>query len=161
MTEKHLDININGEIVKVSTDQLKLAYFLGDEEDGVGDDELLTDSQRLAATASMVAAGNYVLEDNQVSRVPAQQGSQFPPQQASLVPPLQVSRVPSQPNIQVPSQCDGTRDLSFSTHRLIAESRSLVPVPIHGSANRFSLHKIHRTAQVRLTLNNNICPCRS
>uniref|UniRef100_A0ABD2XU27 Integrase catalytic domain-containing protein n=1 Tax=Trichogramma kaykai TaxID=54128 RepID=A0ABD2XU27_9HYME len=40
---KHFDININGEIVKVSTDQLKPAYFLGD-------DELLTDSQCRAAT---------------------------------------------------------------------------------------------------------------
>ncbi|KAL7292728.1 hypothetical protein TKK_0013850 [Trichogramma kaykai] len=108
---KHFDININGEIVKVSTDQLKPAYFLGDEEDGVGDDESLTDSQRRAAAASMVAAGNYVLEDNvcitplndqaatdsqqsqRASQVPSQRVSHVPSQRASQVPPQQVLQV--------------------------------------------------------------------
>uniref|UniRef100_A0ABD2XSZ4 Uncharacterized protein n=1 Tax=Trichogramma kaykai TaxID=54128 RepID=A0ABD2XSZ4_9HYME len=63
-------------------------------------DQAATDSQQSQRTSQF--------PPQQVSRVPSQQGSQVPPQQ--------VSRVPSQPNILVPSQCDGTSDLSFSTH---------------------------------------------
>ncbi|CAB0028832.1 unnamed protein product [Trichogramma brassicae] len=133
---KHFDININGEIVKVSTDQLKPAYFLGDEEGGVGVDDLLTDSQQRAATPSMLAAGHFVLEDD-VSITALNNQVVLDSQQVPLKRNLQVAsdsqRSPLRGNPQVPlqrnSQALPTRWVMPEVLALLADCVASLEVP--------------------------------